>query len=460
MAKLGFLDSVAAGRIAGWACDDGNTKLPAKVDICVNGVVIATIECSEFRQDLADARIGNGWHGFSYRLTQRDGDLTVRFAGGGPVLNNGECVLPGPAYELLVSGVIAKGLWSIEKLNLSGSEVTIEGWCVTPHGLPLPVALTHNGEPLDWTRHRRDEIARMLGLASDETGFGFRARGLFAGASGTHEFSFEHARTRRPFDPNQTIHYIETGEPLPPEALRLRVHGSADASSFVREGSTAFVRLQRVLGEYFSKSIDGFSHVLDWGCGSGRVLRYFAGSTAAKVTGIDIDRQAIEWCRQAFPRGEFIAVSPEPPTPIATGTVDLIYAISVLTHLRENDQVKWLEELHRISKPNAVILLTTFGDIGWWHGRLPWNSYATWKIDKAGFFDAGHNRDIDGAGLADRGYYRNSFISHNYISCNWSRYFDIVDILPGAIGNLQDLCILQRRAEGPGDGELKFAAAR
>jgi hypothetical protein len=60
MAKLGFLDSVETSRIRGWAFDDQNPNSPASVDICINGVVLATIKCSEFRQDLADAQIGNG----------------------------------------------------------------------------------------------------------------------------------------------------------------------------------------------------------------------------------------------------------------------------------------------------------------------------------------------------------------------------------------------------------------
>jgi SAM-dependent methyltransferase len=339
--------------------------------------------------------------------------------------------------------VLARGLWSIDNLNLSDTEVAIEGWCVPPRALPVPVAITHNGKPLHFTRTRRDDIARMLGLVGDETRFGFQARSPLPKASAAHEFSFQHAGTLRPFDPHQTIHYIDSATPLPPAALRKRVHGSEDASSFVREGSTAFVRLQRVLEEYFSRSIADFSHVLDWGCGSGRVLRYFAGG-AAKVTGIDIDPQAIDWCRQALPLCEFVAVNPDPPVPLPAGTFDLIYAISVLTHLREADHIRWLEELHRISQPNAVILLTTFGDTGWWRGRLPWNLYAAWRVDHEGFYNAGPNKDIDETGVADHDYYRNVFVSHDYISRNWSRHFDIVDILPGAIGNLQDLVILRR----------------
>lgn len=445
MAKMGFLDSIEAGLIGGWAFDDQIPDSPAMIDICINGAVIATIKCSEFRADLADAHIGNGAHGFSYRLPQLEGDLTVRFADGGPVLNNGQCVVSGLIYPLLVSSVLAKGLWGIDNLNLSDAELTIDGWCVPPRALPVSIAVTHNGDTMNLTRHRRNDISRMLGLNDDEIGFGFQARCPLAKPPKNHEFCFGHARTKRSFDPNQTIHYIGTDKPLPPEELCIRVHGSGDTPSFVREGSTAFVRLHRVLREYFSKSISDFSHVLDWGCGSGRTLRYFADDAATKVTGIDIDWQAIEWCQQAFPHCEFLAVNPEPPTPIAAGTFDLIYAISVLTHLREKDHLRWLEELHRVSKPSAVLLLTTFGDTAWLRGKLPWNFFGAWKRDSAGFFNAGENKDLDQLNLVDRGYYRNVFISHDYISRNWSQYFDIVDIVPGTIGNLQDLCILQKR---------------
>jgi len=444
MARTGFLDSVDTGCIRGWAYDDQNPNSPAIVDICINGDIVATIGCSEFRQDLLDAHIGDGCHGFSYGLPQLDGDLTVRFAGGGPVLHNGVCVLPGLSYRLLVSSVLARGLWSIDNLSVSETGLALDGWCVPPRAIPVPFEIAHNGAKLALTRHPRDDIARMIGLVRDETGFGFRAQSPLSGASGAHEFSFQHAGSRRPFDPHQTIHYLERAAPLPPAVLRKRVHGAEDAASFIREGSTVFVRLERVLEEYFSKSITGFGHMLDWGCGSGRVLRYFAGSGARSVTGMDIDPQAIAWCRQTFPLGEFIAAKPQPPAPVAAATFDLIYGISVLTHLGEDDQIKWLREPQRIAKPNAIILLTTFGDIAWWRGRLPWNRYSTWRTDNSGFYNAGPSKDLDETGVADPGYYCNVFVSHEFILRNWSRYFEIVDILPGAIGNLQDLIILRR----------------
>jgi SAM-dependent methyltransferase len=222
----------------------------------------------------------------------------------------------------------------------------------------------------------------------------------------------------------------------------MRVHGSSDAMSFVLQGSTAYVQFERYLKRYFSRSFEDFDRILDWGCGSGRMLRYFPDTVAAKLTGIDIDGDAIEWCRQAFPFGEFMRVETEPPTPIATETFDLIYANSVMTHLGERTHLAWLQELHRLAKPKAIILLTTFGDLAWWKTQFPARLFRDWRIRQSGFFDAGMNMDLDCIGIGE--YYRNVFISPEYIASNWSRFFEIIDFVPAAVGNLQDLTILQK----------------
>lgn len=240
-------------------------------------------------------------------------------------------------------------------------------------------------------RFPRNDVAIKVDMERDDIGFGFRARGRLSVASRQHDFTFQHAYTQRPFDSNQSIHYIVVDKPLPAEDLRIRVHGTADVMSFVKEGSTAYVQIQRFLNDYFSKSIEDFSQILDWGCGSGRMLRYFSDRALAKLTGIDIDPDAIEWCRQASPDSRFMRVGIEPPTSLSSESFDLIYANSVLTHLRENDQIKWLQELHRLAKPNAIILLTTAGERSWWGRKFPSNFFTDWRISRTGFFEGGRN---------------------------------------------------------------------
>lgn len=42
-------------------------------------------------------------------------------------------------------------------------------------------------------------------------------------------------------------------------------------------------------------------------------------------------------------------------------SVDLIYGISVMTHIRESQQEAWLKELERILTPGGVMILTSCG---------------------------------------------------------------------------------------------------
>jgi 2-polyprenyl-3-methyl-5-hydroxy-6-metoxy-1,4-benzoquinol methylase len=48
------------------------------------------------------------------------------------------------------------------------------------------------------------------------------------------------------------------------------------------------------------KTFDDFPCVLDWGCGSGRVLRYVAARHRVNLRCVDIDADNIGWCKTAF----------------------------------------------------------------------------------------------------------------------------------------------------------------
>jgi SAM-dependent methyltransferase len=284
----------------------------------------------------------------------------------------------------------------------------------------------------------------MPGLGPDETGFGFCAQYPIDQSVTNHELNFVHGKTRQPFDPNQSVHYTVSNQPLPPQNLRLRVGATIDPVSFVRMGSSAFARIQRALEEYSGRKICDFPRILDWGCGCGRTLRYLSdGLTNYRLTGVDIDSGAIDWCREAFPHHEFLTINSRPPTPIPDETFDLIYGISVMTHLRQADHFSWLRELSRLSKPGGIVLLTTMGEMAFWRGKLPWSLLAPWQFENRGFFDSGRNSDLGELDI-DADYYRNIFISHDYIAQYWTAYFNLLDILPGAICNVQDLVILQK----------------
>lgn len=103
--------------------------------------------------------------------------------------------------------------------------------------------------------------------------------------------------------------------------------------------------------------------VLDWGCGHGRVTRYLRMLGAnGPLHGIDIDHQNVEWAQRHLAGITFADGPLMPPTRYRAGLFDLVFGISVMTHLAVEVQRTWLEELRRILKPGGLALLTFTGD--------------------------------------------------------------------------------------------------
>lgn len=103
--------------------------------------------------------------------------------------------------------------------------------------------------------------------------------------------------------------------------------------------------------------------ILDWGCGVGRITRHIKEQCpSAKIYACDIDEHKINWNKAHYPEIDFSLISYSPPTHFTTAQFDLIYGISVFTHIDMPSQDSWLKELNRILKPNGVLLITTQGE--------------------------------------------------------------------------------------------------
>ncbi len=103
------------------------------------------------------------------------------------------------------------------------------------------------------------------------------------------------------------------------------------------------------------------ARILDFGCGCGRVITWLQQlDSKYQYFGTDIDPEAITWCQENLANFGEYAVNPHlPPTEYADNYFDLVYSISVFTHLSEDMQFAWLKELSRITKPGGYLLLTT-----------------------------------------------------------------------------------------------------
>ena len=105
--------------------------------------------------------------------------------------------------------------------------------------------------------------------------------------------------------------------------------------------------------------------VLDFGCGAGRVLRQFLPEAqSAEFWGCDVHASTIAWLGENLSPPLQFYVNDEPPMPHSDGYFDLVYAISVFTHIT-GDWSAWLTELHRVLKPDGLLVATFMGPATW-----------------------------------------------------------------------------------------------
>lgn len=148
------------------------------------------------------------------------------------------------------------------------------------------------------------------------------------------------------------------GVAAPPDALVFEVTGQSHVAAYVERGrlhAQAIADIARSHGAAEPRS------VLEWGCGPGRVLSHMPDVLAdAACTGIDINARAIAWAQRHLAALRFLRIAPEPPTDLPDAAFDLIYAISVLTHLSPERARRWLVELRRLLAPGGLAVLTTY----------------------------------------------------------------------------------------------------
>jgi SAM-dependent methyltransferase len=152
--------------------------------------------------------------------------------------------------------------------------------------------------------------------------------------------------------------------PVPPARLRYKVSENNSLKNFLLIGEKAAEALEaavKSLGLSFSKPLT----VLDFGCGCGRALAWLTQRHPhCSWFGTDTDSEAIAWCQSNLPGTHWVN-GHQPPLPAAEAQFDLIYAISVFTHLDEENQQAWLRELARALKPGGWLLLSVYGEHIW-----------------------------------------------------------------------------------------------
>lgn len=213
---------------------------------------------------------------------------------------------------------------------------------------------------------------------------------------------------------------MATDIPIPPDHLTARMMYGAKLeqarTEYLRRGELTRAAIDQVLPddwEWTGKT------VLDFGCGAGRVIRHLLPmASQCELWGSDIDPRCIDWDRQHMsPSISFVVNDEIPPLPFPAEKFDLIYALSVFTHISTHWPA-WLLELHRILAPGGRLIATIMSE-----GMCEAISGEAWEERNVGMnvYEAGQAWSRGGP-----------MVLHSpwWIEEHWGRLFEIELLMP------------------------------
>jgi SAM-dependent methyltransferase len=229
------------------------------------------------------------------------------------------------------------------------------------------------------------------------------------------------------------IRATHRGLPLPPSRLIDLVAGSSDLAWFLGAGTQAAACLREALAEN-GVSVERLGAILDFGCGAGRVLRQWHGLPSTRVCGSDYNPRHVRWCRENLPFADVRLNDLSGRLDWPNDTFDLVYALSVFTHLTEDVALEWVDELARVLRPGGHLLLSTHGDF--YRAHLSADDRARYDRGEAIVRLLGRDGSNDCA----------TFQPPEYVREHLARGFEVLDFRPeGALGNpRQDLWLLRK----------------
>ena len=209
-----------------------------------------------------------------------------------------------------------------------------------------------------------------------------------------------------------------TADDLPPLPM-MNIIGSHDAGHFKDAMTHLFHEISKRC------SVDRTSHVLDLGCGCGRLaFPYAKFLSAGRYYGFDVWKDGIEWCKghiaDRHKNCEFVLVNAKNNyyfedrdasvanefnlQPVSSGSIDVAFAISVFTHLIQSDSQAYLHEIARVLKKDGRAYITGFiiDRFFWDYVRATGNHTGVAESKEPGCYYAYGGQDFFGGYTWDR----------------------------------------------------------
>jgi ubiquinone/menaquinone biosynthesis C-methylase UbiE len=223
--------------------------------------------------------------------------------------------------------------------------------------------------------------------------------------------------------------------PVPPLSLSSRWGLTTD--SYLRGGQIDAETILAHLAEV-DATVEPGSRVLDFGCAEGRVIRFFPRDQQSELWGVDINAERIAWAQRHLPPPfRFATTTTAPHLPFEDNYFDLVYAVSVFTHISELGDA-WFLELLRVLRPGGHAYLTIHDEhtVELLRGAYRDNPTHAYMVDLVRKFD-------EATGVLDRewAYFTiladpaaQVFYDAAYLVDKWSRLAVCVRVTPEAIG--------------------------
>ncbi len=239
---------------------------------------------------------------------------------------------------------------------------------------------------------------------------------------------------------------------LPPAEIQRHYNWKTGESNL--EFGFQIYQLLKQLMEQHRGAIGENTTILDFGCGWGRMLRFFLKDTRpSNLWGVDVSEEAVQVCKQTNRWCNFDLVQSVPPSTFRDGMFDLVYAYSVFSHLSEEVHAKWIAEFHRIMKPGALLVLTTqprkfitaTRDAQLGQTTNVRNIATAFPDVEQALRDYDSGKYCFGSGKrADGGTFGVACISKSYVLEHWGRYLQFIDYMPVSPARPQHIIVMKK----------------
>lgn len=351
--------------------------------------------------------------------------------------------LPRPGRRSRAAPPPPLGRGYIENVVHSGRELEVEGWLFAAGHDIDEYRLDLDGHPAAQSPPTvRADVQQAFAYRpeAERSGFVLRAespRGGLRDWTTVEILGLSEGRTAARIRLRYRADFRD-GIPDPPTPLRYRVINDENLLHYWFGGLQTFGEFYEAIRRRRDPATVG--RLLDWGCGCGRVTSFFLKYLpAADLHACDIDPEAIAWCRENLSSGRFSVIDSLPPTPYPDSHFEVVISYSVLTHLTQEHQRRWLGEIERVLAPGGLFLATVHGDFA---ASFTPDSRIGQDLASRGISDGTLDPALDG--IAPEAYYRSTYQSRSYTVSELFGTFEVLDYVPGGMTNFQDLIVARK----------------